>query len=109
MAIRSSFRHCYSLKRGEKMDKNILHEFYYGNINPNERPTIQSPEYKQFLKIVADSEEKLLKLLNNDEKELFRTFSSAQGDLNEISVADGFIDGFCLGMRIAIEVIEKQY
>jgi hypothetical protein len=57
MAIRSSFGHCYSLKRGEKMDKNILHEFYYGNINPNERPTVHNPECNRYLKIIVDSEE----------------------------------------------------
>ncbi len=60
--------------------KSILHEFYYGNISPNERPLVQSPECKQFLKIVADSEEKLLKLLDGNEKEPLQTFSKAQGE-----------------------------
>lgn len=88
--------------------KSILHEFYYGNISPNEKSFVRGSEYGKTIKIVADSEEKLLKLLNDDETELFKTFSNAQGDLNEISVADSFVDGFCLGMRIAIEVMEKQ-
>jgi len=82
------------------MSKSILYEFYYGNINPNERPLVQSPECKQFLKIVANSEEKLLKLLGGEEKELLQIFSKAQGDLSAIFIADGFVDGFCLGMKI---------
>jgi len=89
------------------MSKSILHEFYYGNINPNERPLVQSPECKQFLKIVSYSEEKLLKLLGGTEKELFQTFSDAHGKLSSVSIADGFVDGFCLGMRIAVEVMTK--
>jgi len=87
--------------------KSILHEFYYGNINPNERPLIQSPECKQLLKIVADSEENLLKMLVGTELELFQKFSDAQGKLSSVSIADGFVEGFCMGMRIAIEVMEK--
>lgn len=87
----------------------ILHELYYGNINPSEKFFIHDSEYGKTIKVVSDCEEKLLKLLNNDEKELFKTFSNAQGDLNQISVAAGFVDGFCMGMRIAIEVMEKQY
>lgn len=54
--------------------KSILHEFYYGNINPNERPFLQSLECKQFLRIVADSEKKLLKLLDGTELKLFQAF-----------------------------------
>jgi hypothetical protein len=48
-------------------------------------------------------------ILNDDEKELFKTFSNAQGDLSCISIADGFVDGFCLGMRITVEVMQKQF
>jgi len=94
------------LKEGEKM-KSILREFYHGNLNPNEKSFVRESEYGKVIKTLSESEEKLLKLLNGDEKELFQTFSNAQGDLNEISVADGFVDGFCLGIRIAIEVTQK--
>ncbi|MGL6216955.1 MAG: DUF6809 family protein [Lacrimispora sphenoides] len=87
--------------------KSVLHELYYGNINSNERPLIHSPECKQYLKIVAESEEKLLKLL--EEKELFQTFSDIQDKLSSVSIADGFVKGICLGMRNGIEVILKQH
>jgi len=94
------------LKEGEKM-KSILHELYYGNVNPNEKPFQRDSEYSRVIKSLSDSEEKLLKLLTGTEKELFETFSKAQGNLNEISVTESFVDGFCLGMRIAIEFMEK--
>jgi hypothetical protein len=63
----------------------------------------------EVIKRLSDSEDKLLKLLTGTEKELFETFSKAQDDLNTFSNSDAFIDGFCLGMRIAIEVMEKQF
>lgn len=58
---------------------------------------------------MSETEEKLLPLLNEAEKELFQTFSDAHGNMSRIAVDDGFVDGFCLGMRIAIEVMEKQF
>ncbi|WP_442913737.1 DUF6809 family protein [Lacrimispora sp.] len=44
----------------------------------------------------AGREEKLIKLLNAEERELFSSFSYAQGNLNKISVTDNFVNGFCL-------------
>lgn len=46
--------------------------YNYGNINQNERPTVLCPKYKQFLKVVVDSEEKLLKFLNCIELKFFK-------------------------------------
>jgi hypothetical protein len=42
------------------------------------------------------------------EKELFQTFSDAQGKLSSASIADGFVEGFCVGMKIAIEIINHE-
>ncbi|HAQ41163.1 MAG TPA: hypothetical protein DCM73_10250, partial [Clostridiales bacterium] len=47
-------------------------------------------------------------LLNDTERELFQTFSDAHGNMNRIAIADSFVDGFGLGMRIAIEVTQKS-
>jgi len=66
-------------------------------------------EYSKDIKIVFVIEEKLLTLLNDTEKELFQTFSNAHGNMNRVAVADGFVDGFCLGMRISVKVLEKQF
>lgn len=58
---------------------------------------------------LSETEEKLLSLLNDTEKELLETFSNAHGNMSQIGIADGFVDGFCLGMRIAIDVMQKQF
>jgi hypothetical protein len=56
---------------------------------------------------VSEAEEKLRCLLNETERELFQVFSDAHVNMSRIAIADGFADGFCLGMRIAIEIMEK--
>ena len=58
---------------------------------------------------MSETEEKLLALLNEPVKELFQAFSNAHGNMSRIAITDSFVDGFCLGMKIAIEVMEKQY
>ena len=63
----------------------------------------------KIVKALCGNEEKLLKCLNAEEKELFEAFSKAQADLSETSIADRFVEGFCLGMQIAIEVMGKQF
>jgi hypothetical protein len=44
--------------------------------------------YGKELKIVSDTEEKLLALLNDSEKELLAGFSDAHGNMSRIVVAD---------------------
>lgn len=51
---------------------------------------------------MSETEETLLSLLNDAEKELFQAFSDAYGNMSRIAIVDGFEDGFCLGMKIAI-------
>jgi len=87
--------------------RDILKQLYYGNISPFEKSFNRDSEYGKAIKIASETEEKLLALLNETEKERLQTFSDAHGNMSRIVIADSFVDGFCLGMRIAIEVMEK--
>jgi hypothetical protein len=40
---------------------------------------------------------------------LFGAFLNAQGNVSRIVIADEFVDGLCLGTRIAIKVLQKQF
>jgi len=91
-------------ERGEKMSQ-ILKDLYYGNISPSEKSFDRNSEYAKELKTVSETEEKLLSQLNDTEKELLEAFSNAHGNMSRIAIADGFADGFCLAMRIAVEVL----
>ena len=87
----------------------ILKDLYYGNISPCEKSFDRNSEYGKELKTVSETEEKLLSLLNDAEKELLQTFSDAHGNMSRIAISDGFVDGFCLGKQIAIDVMEKNH
>lgn len=87
----------------------ILKELYYGNISPCEKLFDRNSKYGKELRTVSETEEKLLSLINDVEKELLQSFSDAYGNMSRIAIADGFADGFCLRMKIAIEVLKKQF
>ena len=81
----------------------ILEQFANGEL-PESMPSNQTPEYKRALTIAADYEQKLLTKLNDEEKAIFQTFIDAQLDLEDATGTEKFIEGYKLGMLMAIEV-----
>ena len=49
----------------------VLEEFWYGNINPMERPFQSQRKFDKAFRLLTKNEEELLKNLNEQEKELF--------------------------------------
>ena len=49
----------------------VLEEFWYGNINPMERPFQSQRKFDKVFRLLTKNEEELLKNLNEHEKELF--------------------------------------
>ena len=88
------------------MMTNILKEFAYGNLNPNNGTIIKGTRYETVLNTIAKSEEKLLSLLDGEPKELLIKFSLAQLEANAISGTDKFIDGYRLGVLMTMEVFK---
>ncbi|MEG0386197.1 MAG: hypothetical protein RR642_15760 [Solibacillus sp.] len=86
----------------------ILKDLYYGNINPNSKQFVKGSEYGRALKAVCDCEEKLNVLLSGKEMELFEKLMRAIGESNSIGGQEHFIDGFRLGARIALEIMDKN-
>jgi hypothetical protein len=78
---------------------NIIEEFYYGNIEPQELNSELTHELKIKLSKLADKEEKLTALLNGEEKELFLNYAKSCTEFTSISNVDSFITGFRLGAR----------
>ena len=48
--------------------RRMLEEFYYGNLNPNERSFIRDSAYSQAIQAISENEEKLTELLEGKEK-----------------------------------------
>ena len=86
----------------------ILQDLFHGNITPDDSGFDRNSKYGRAMQAVAEHEERLLALINDEEKSLFISFRDAQAALNGIAAEENFILGFRIGARIMIEVIEGR-
>ena len=82
---------------------NIIEDFYYGNIEPQEVNSELTPKLKKKLSSLAEKEEQLAARLTGDDKELFQNYVSAYIEFSTTSNADSFISGFRLGAKFTYE------
>ena len=75
----------------------FIADFYYGNIEPQERSTRMNKSAQKQLEIMVNSEEILSKTLSEELKKLFITYVDAWHEVNSESNLDSFIMGFRLG------------
>ena len=77
----------------------IIEDFYYGNIEPQEVNSELTSKLKKKLSNLAEKEEQLTARLNVEDKEPFQNHVSAYNEFSNISNSDGFISGFRLGAK----------
>ena len=77
--------------------KHFIEQFYYGNIEPQERSTRMNKATQKQLEIMVNSEEILSKKLSEELKKLFLAYVDAWHEVNSESNLDSFIMGFRLG------------
>ena len=82
---------------------NIIEDFYYGNIEPQEVNSELTHKLKKKLSKLAEKEEQLAVRLTGEDKELFQSYVSAYVEFSTTSNADSFISGFRLGARFTYE------
>ena len=82
---------------------NIIEEFYYGNIEPQELSTEITPKLKKKLSSLVKKEEELTAMLPEKEKELFAKYVLAYNEFSSIGNSDSFITGFRLGARFTYD------
>ena len=87
----------------------MLEELYFGNIDPNAQSFDKNSNFGKAMQVVSDTEDELLKLLDDREKQLFRDFVAAQSEINGITAVEKFIKGFKLGARIGLEITNEDY
>lgn len=88
--------------------RKMLEELYYGNINPNERQFIRNTDFDRAMRTLSENEDKLTELLDGKEKTLFLDLVNAQSSVNGITAVEGFINGFRLGARMALEIMSDE-
>lgn len=86
---------------------NIIEDFYYGNLEPQEINSELTPKLKKELSNLAEKEEQLIVNLNGEEKEMFLSYVSAYIEFSTTSNADSFITGFRLGAKLTYETFIK--
>ena len=82
---------------------NIIEEFYYGNIEPQELSTEITPKLKKKLSSLVKKEEELTAMLPEKERELFAKYVLAYNEFSSIGNSDSFISGFRLGARFTYD------
>lgn len=82
---------------------NILDEFYYGNVNPQEKCYKRQTEYAAFVKTVFDNEEKLTARLSSEEQQLFSQLMNAQSEILDTETRERFIEGWKLGAKFMLD------
>ena len=83
--------------------KHFIEQFYYGNIEPQERSTRMNKSAQKQLEIMVNSEEILSKTLTEELKKLFLSYVDAWHEVNSESNLDSFIMGFRLGAAFAYD------
>lgn len=81
----------------------FISDFYYGNVEPQERSTRMNKSAQKQLEIMVNSEEVLSKTLTEELKKLFLAYVDAWHEINSESNLDSFIMGFRLGARFAYD------
>ena len=84
----------------------ILEEFWYGNIEPTAYDT-SSKEYKKLQELICRNEEKLRATMTDEQKELFSKYADCVREYQTITDYLLFQNGFKLGARMMIEVMEE--
>lgn len=81
----------------------ILEEFAYGNISPEAPFFKRNSAYGEALRALSGNEEKLLAMLNEDERTIFQKYIDAQEEINRLTAVGNLIYGYKLGLMMTAE------
>ena len=84
-----------------------LEDLYYGNLFPHEKCAKLDDEMKELLGLLNRNEEKLIATLSDKQKETFEKYKDCNREISEICERNAFLNGFRLGARIIIEVVNN--
>ena len=77
----------------------FIEEFFYGNIDPQSRSSVQIQELKKVQKKLTDLEEQL----TEPQRDLFVAYTDVWNELNAKSDLDSFVTGFRMGARMTLD------
>lgn len=86
----------------------ILEQLWYDGLCPSETKLSSDLQHLKQMNILLEDEERLLKVLPDDVKEIYKKYTDSREELAAIDNAGIFIKGFRLGAKIMLEIMEQQ-
>lgn len=84
-----------------------LEDLYCGNLLPQEKCAKFDDEMKELIGLLNRNEEKLTATLSDEQKETFEKYKDCNQEISEICERNAFLNGFRLGAKIIIEVVNN--
>ena len=81
----------------------VIEELYEGNIAPIDKCVKKGSEYQRLSRKLSMAVDEFMTRLTDGEKEIFENIQNINNELEYKSEKERFIEGFCLGARIAWE------
>ena len=88
--------------------RNLLEEFWYGNISPHEEYTKRSFEERTALRLMDKNRTKLSEVLTDSQNELLKKYDDSVIELNCILELELFIYAFRLGGKFMLESLSEE-
>ena len=88
--------------------RNILEEFWYGNLEPAEHDTSSSLEDKELLQLISRNEDKLLATMTNVQKELCTRYADCVREYQTMAECLLFQNSFRLGAKMMLAMLESE-
>ena len=86
----------------------ILEDLWYGNIDPQGRPIKKGSEIERTLSLMVKYDDALCKMLTDEQKEQYEKLHDVQNKLSCLLEQEAFSEGFCLAVKIMIEVMNTM-
>ena len=86
----------------------ILEELYYGNIDPHTRRVQRDTPLGKMRALLVQNENKMRAMLNKEQKDWFERCKELDGEISELQEREMFANGFCLAVRIMVEVMSTM-
>ena len=87
--------------------RKVLEDLYYGEIRPHDREIDMDSELGKAMGRAERCEEKLTALLEGEAKALLLRLIDADNEVSSTLALENFIQGFRLGMKLAVEGLEE--
>lgn len=80
-----------------------IENLYFGNINPSEVNVNDDSKIAELIRMAIKNENRLLNMLTKQQREQFEKFKESDCEMHSECELKFFIEGFKLGMRLAVE------